>query len=281
MVPNLELFDETLDINSTANYDLSLQVSPDSVSFCLLDILRNKFVLLRTFNSGDDKKLKAEQINEIISNDDFLGRSFRSVKIIMPSAKSTIVPASLYDPAHKDDYFLFNYMNDEGNIILNNKVTNPDSYIVFSVPKLIYDLINNKYPGANLMHHLKPLLVNAPNNKAGITDKYIQLHVEREFFNLLIFKEKKLIFSNTFNYRNVSDIIYFVMYTFQNLNIKQEETLFLSGLTEHYDELFSNITDYIRAVKFAEPCGSSTYSYVFNQIELQKFLNLFNATNCV
>ena len=36
-MPFLELFDETLDINSTENYELSVQVSPDGLSFCLLD----------------------------------------------------------------------------------------------------------------------------------------------------------------------------------------------------------------------------------------------------
>ena len=280
-MPNLELFDETLDINSTANYDLSIQANYDGFSYCLLDSIRNKFVLLRSFSHIDDKKLNTEQISDIITNDDFLNRQFRSVKIVIPSIKSTLVPASLYDPAHRDDYFLFNYLNDEENIILNNKVSTPDCYIVYSVSKSLYDLLNSIFPGATLMHHLKPLLLNTPTNKPGLTDKYIQLHIEKDFFNLILFNDKKLIFTNTFSYRNVSDIIYFVMYTFNNLGIKQEETLFLSGLTEHYDELYTNISDYIRVVKFAEPSGSNTYSYVFNEIGLQKFLNLFNAINCV
>ena len=48
-MPFLELFDETLDINSTENYELSVQVSPDGFPFCLLDTIRNKYVLLRSF----------------------------------------------------------------------------------------------------------------------------------------------------------------------------------------------------------------------------------------
>jgi hypothetical protein len=281
VVPNLELFDETLDINSTANYDLSLQVSHDRFSFCLLDSIRKKFILLRSFNPVDDKRLQTEQIEDIIIKDDFLNRPFKSVKIVLPAAKCTLVPSPLFDPAHKNDYFLFNHLPDENSIILNNKVVNPDTYIVFSVSHSHYDLINNKFPGATIMHHLKPLLVNVPVNRTVPSDKYIQLHIEKDFFNLIFFSEKKLKFCNTFTYRNVSDIIYFVMCTFNNMGIKQEETLFLSGLTEYYDELYTNISEYIGSVKFAEPSGSSTYSYVFNDIGLHKFLNLFNATNCV
>ena len=54
-MPFLELFDETLDINSTENYELSIQVSPDGLSFCLLDSVRNKFVLFRSFGAEDNK----------------------------------------------------------------------------------------------------------------------------------------------------------------------------------------------------------------------------------
>jgi hypothetical protein len=280
-MPNLELFDETLDINSTANYDLSLQVSHDGLSFCLLDSIRNKFVLLRSYESEDDKKLKTAEIEDLIHKDDFLNRSFRSVKIIMPSAKCTLVPSQLFDPAHKDDYFLFNYIPDENSIILNNKVSNHDTYIVFSVSNPLHNLVSDKFPGVTIMHHLKPLLLNAPNKHILHGGKYVQLHIEKDFFNLLVINEKKLIFSNTFSYRNVSDILYFVMYTFTNLGLKQEETLFLSGMAEYYDELYTNISEYIRSVRFAEPVGASTYSYVFNEVGLQKFLNLFNATNCV
>ncbi len=55
-MPFLELFDETLDINSTENYELSVQVSTDNLSFCILDTLRNKFVLLRSYESVGNSK---------------------------------------------------------------------------------------------------------------------------------------------------------------------------------------------------------------------------------
>ena len=44
----LELFDETLDINSTENYEISVELSTDSISFCVLDTIRNKFIMLRS-----------------------------------------------------------------------------------------------------------------------------------------------------------------------------------------------------------------------------------------
>lgn len=50
-MPFLELFDETLDINSTENYELMIQASPDELTFSIFDNIRNKYVLLRSFEA--------------------------------------------------------------------------------------------------------------------------------------------------------------------------------------------------------------------------------------
>ena len=110
---------------------------------------------------------------------------------------------------------------------------------------------------------------------------YICVHVERDFFNLIYFRQQSCLkFCNSFTYRNISDILYHVMNAFKKLDINQEETIHLSGLTERYDDLSSGLSLYVRNIKFAEPAGNFTFSYVFNDAELHRFINLFTLTNC-
>lgn len=73
----LELFDETLDINSTGNYEMSLQVSPDSLTFCILDTIRNKYILIRSFHPEKNRIFSSEQLGELVGKDDFLSRNFK------------------------------------------------------------------------------------------------------------------------------------------------------------------------------------------------------------
>jgi hypothetical protein len=94
-MPFLELFDETLDINSTENYELSVQMSRDGFAFIILDTLRNKYVLLRSHDPDDDKYISADRITELINKDDFLTKSFKTVNVIIPSYKSTLIPSPL------------------------------------------------------------------------------------------------------------------------------------------------------------------------------------------
>ena len=279
-MPFLELFDETLDINSTENYELSLQVSPDGFSFCLLDTIRNKFVLLRSFEPDENKYFNYDKIQELLTKDDFLTRKYKKINIVLPSPKFTLVPAPLFDPAKKDEYFTFNHSKDDGKSILTNKIPDPDTYIIFSESAQILDLTNQFYPGVLPYHHLKPLFNFISGNRKNVSGSYIHLHVEREYFNLIIFNSNLLQFCNSYTYRNISDILYYVLNVFKNLNLRQEETLWLSGLTEKFDDLSSNLSIYIRTLKFAEPSGSFTFSYVFNETDLHRYINLFNISNC-
>jgi hypothetical protein len=279
-MPFLELFDETLDINATENYELSIQVSPDGLSFCLLDSIRNKFVLIRSFEPEENKYFNTDKISELLRKDDFLTRRYKKVNFITPSPKFTLVPAPLYDPGKKDEYFKFNHNLEENNVVMVNKANDPDAFLVFSVSKTICDLMNDFYPGVHPYHQIKLLLDHISSFKKSLNGNYIHIHVERDFFNLIFFNNNVLKFCNSFTYRNISDILYYVLNVFKKLDIKQEETIYFSGLTEKYDDLSSGFSLYIRNIKFAEPSGNFTFSYVFNDMELHRFLNLFNLVNC-
>ena len=279
-MPFLELFDETLDINSTENYELSIQAGPDGFSFCLLDSIRNKFVLIRSYEPEDNKYFNADKISDLLHNDDFLTRRYKKVSCVMPSSKFTLVPAPLYDPGKKTEYFEFNHNLEEENIILSDKTSDPDAFILFSVSKPISELVNSIYPGVNIHHHIKILLEHTSLIRKSVNGDYIHAHIERDFFNLIVFDNHILKFCNSFSYRNISDILYYIMNIFKSLSISQEETIYLSGLTEQYDDLSSSLSMYIRKLRYSEPSGDFTFSYVFNDTELHRFINLFNLTNC-
>ena len=276
-----ELFDETLDINSTNNYDISIQVSLNGFSFSLLDTLLNRFVMLREYRLSGKEAEISEEIREIINKDEFLEKPYRRYHIIFSFERNTLVPSGLFDPALKDDYFRLNHPIKEGYVVSNNKLLNPDSVLLFDLRKDLLDLLIQVFPEASLSHQIRPLLNSLylkTNKRSG---KYIQINIEDTYFNIFVITGNELLFFNTFRYRNTSDILYFTFFTFENLNLGKDETLHLSGQIEKNDELYNGLIKYNSSIRFVKPEGSYSMSYIFDNIDIHRYTNLFNIVNCV
>lgn len=278
-MPFLELYDETLDINSTENYELSVQISSDDISFCLLDTLRNKFVMLRSYEPEDNSRFDPYRLNEIIRKDDFLPRKFRKTNIITPTQRSTLVPGPLFEDSRKEDYLDFNQKKADRERVMISKIKNSDIYAIFSLQEGFADLLKGLFPEGNIMHSLKPLFQYVHFNRRS-TGNNIHLHFEKDYLDTVIFDPNELKFCNTFNFKSRSDIEYFVLYVLKKMNVRQDETIYLSGRTQEKEELRHAFSKYLTDVRFALPQGNYTFSYVLSEAELHRFLLLFSAVNC-
>ncbi|MEZ5000949.1 MAG: DUF3822 family protein [Bacteroidales bacterium] len=275
-----ELFDETLDINSTNNYDISIQVGLDGFSFCLLDNLRNRFVMLREYKLTGRPDSICDQVMEILNNDEFLGKQYRRYRVVFSFMQTTMVPAALYDPALKNEYFTLNDNLPEGNVISNNRVNEPDSFLLFDVRKDLLDLVVTAFPEATLSHQARPLLFGAFYRARSSKERYIQVHVEDTFFNLVVIDSLDLRFFNTFRIRNSSDILYYLLHSFEQMGIPENEVVWLSGNVEKNDDLYLSLQKYIKTIKFASPAGTNSLSYIFDNLDIHRYINLFNITSC-
>lgn len=278
-MPFLELYDETLDINSTENYELSVQISSDDISFCLLDTLRNKFVMLRSYEPEDNSRFDPYRLNEIIRKDDFLPRKFRKTNIITPTQRSTLVPGPLFEDSRKEDYLDFNQKKVDRERVMISKIKNSDIYAIFSLQEGFADLLKGLFPEGNIMHSLKPLFQYVHFNRRS-TGNNIHIHFEKDYLDTVIFDPNELKFCNTFNFKSMSDIEYFVLYVLKKMNVRQDETIYLSGRTKEKEELRHAFSKYLTDVRFALPQGNYTFSYVLSEAELHRFLLLFSAVNC-
>ncbi len=279
-MPFLELLDETLDINSTESYELSVEVSHDYLSFSILDTLRNKYVMLRSYEPEDGISYDERKLGDLLSMDDFLIRRFRRTSIITPSGSSTLVPAPLYDESKKEEYFRLSHHYVSGQNIMVNELKEPEAYVVFALPSDINDLVRNFFPKSTPCHQLKPLLQFFSANRRITGSSQVNVHVDKEYLNISVFDQNSLRLCNTFNYQTASDIRYFILYVFKRLGLSQNDTVYFSGRISGHDDVMYSLSDYLRNIRYAQPAGNFTLSYVFNETEIHKYLNLFILSGC-
>ena len=139
---DLSLLDETLDINITRSYHLSIQIDLNGFSFCILDSTRNKYVALNHYSLKKEEEAVPEEIREIFGKDEFLNQEYKSVKIIWQSERSTLVPEPLFNKENLNDYFTFNHPKREGEEeIIYNRIRTVEAYVVFTVPGYLPGLV--------------------------------------------------------------------------------------------------------------------------------------------
>ncbi len=276
----LELLDETLDINATDNYDLTLELSEEGVSLAVLDLLRGKYVMLRHYPRENPADSTVRSLGEIIDSDDFLKRHYRKVFVIVPSLLYTLVPAPVYEPRLKDDYFRFNHHLPEESQIFSNTLPFPDAVVLFSPGNDVAERISSRWREVTPWHHLKPLLQHVFAACRTSDDRYIHLHFDRSFITVIIAEKRNLTFCNSFACTASSDAAYFLFSVLDRKGIKNDETIFVSGTVEPYSEDHISLLNFASNVKFASPIIRQSFSYVMNEVHLHRWLNLFTAASC-
>jgi hypothetical protein len=279
-MPFSELFDETLDIHSTSNYKLSIQANLDGFYFSLFDTLRRKVVLLRSYEPEEERRYSEADIVDICQKDDFLRCRYESTGIIVPALRSTIIPAGLYDPAGRNDYFLLNNELTGKEIIKVCGLKHPGIYILFSLGSELAEVLSDNFPGVEPVHHLKPLIHHLHTSLHGRTDSMIHLHVEREFITIVHYDEGEMKLCNSFEYRSISDLLYYLLYVVRKSEMPAGFTLMVSGATVRFDEIWSELSGYVSNIRYSQPTGGMLFSHVFGDEVRHRHLTLFTLVNC-
>ena len=97
-------------IDETSNIKLSIHVSLNGLSFCIIDVISKEISFLRTYSlskTSTPKELLKTLIKGFKENDE-LSNNFSSVKIIHYNNLSTVVPEPLFDKNNALSYLKFN-----------------------------------------------------------------------------------------------------------------------------------------------------------------------------
>jgi len=274
--------DETLDINTTQSYHLSIQVSLNGFSFSILDTVRNKYVALKNYPLDKQKGIPEDQLRNIFKKDEFLTRKYKSSSYFFITDKSTLVPSPLFNKDKIKEYLMFNHPLEEHNKIFYNQIKNAGTYTVYSIPVNICEILDKQFPGIKNYHQSVPFIEQILlKNQPGEFDFSAFINVTPGIFDIAVSQSKKLILYNQFRFRNENDFIYFVLNIFEQLKLSPEKTLLLlSGEITKTSKYYESLKKYIKSIRFEKRDNQFTYSYTFNQIAEHTFIPLQNLYSC-
>ena len=253
------------EINTNNNSDLSytklsIQISLNGLSFCVLDSISNTIIKQESTTFSEElipfqvlKKLK-----EVLENNEIDKMSFSDVTIIHRNTLFSLIPKALFDEKEVANYLKFNTKILANDLIAWDEILNFDIINVYVPFVNINNYIYGLYGEFVFQHNGTVLIQSLLNNFDGGKEPVCYVHVLEQQLDIIVIANKKLLFYNSFNFSTKEDFIYYVLFVIEQLKLDAETIkLKLFGNIEEDDQLFNVCFKYVRNVSVFVPSNLS------------------------
>jgi len=259
------------------SYHLSIQLGISHFSYCLLNTTTFTYDYAKKYSLSSKEDI-ATEITEIINNDAIIKADFSSQSVAFVNFPSTLVPNTLYKKEDAKTLLAFN-TEVKGEILIDN-ILSQKAHLIYAVPESIVSIVSNFFPKAK--HKAQESILIQQYSQLNTDTEKAYLYLNEQKVGITIFKGNKLIFNNTFDYTSKEDLLYYALFSFEQLKISPNSidvTVF--GTIENEDEHFNLLYDYIRNIKLGKRPHQFTFPTEFNTLSEHKYFGLFTQVLCV
>ena len=240
-------------------HKLSIQVSLNGLSFCVLDTISNTLTL--SYSHRFDDPISPfdlhREVRQHLSDHGVLDYAFTAVIAIHRNTLFSLVPQPLFDPDQLANYLKFNakiLATDHLDYDLIQGLDTANVYVPFAnVNNYLYDLFGEfefKHSGTVLLE----TLVKLPSSRQG---SLCYLHLAESQMDLALFSNKKLVFYNSFQIHSPEDALYFLLFTLEQLEMDSDTLkLRLLGEVQEGDPVYELCSEYLENVSLFVPPDS-------------------------
>ena len=275
----LSIVSPTYNASLHEQYHLSLQIGINQLSYCILDTSSLHYELLKsisfTANTIDEH---CTIISDIINNNEQLLNNYSSYSATFIGFPSTLIPTTIYQKEHAKQLLTFNH--EIFDCLMTDSLSKQDAKLVYSIPQKLKDSIDAFFPNIKIKSQSTLLikeLEQVPTDK-----KTIYCYSNSGKIELFVLYKGKLLLHNAFKYTTKEDVLYYVLFCMEQLQLSTEQcTLVLYGTIKKESDIYALLYEYIRTIEIGKRPVAFTYSEEFTALEPQQFFGLFSQVLCV
>lgn len=231
MNEQIQLTASDFDATQAKTYELYLEIGSNYYNYAIID------------PQNQSVKAISNRTSNIYNGiyDGLLKSNFAKTKISLTTQKFTFVPTQLFHESATENFIKYIGAT-ENEEICTQQLIGEGITMIYALPKLQLDKIGSYFPNAQIYPQIAPFF-------KGISFAFSQISTSQLFINfrdglaeVIIFNHHKFQFYNIFEFQNEDELMYFVLLSAQENNIKPASaTLKLSGSVETEDEIFKQL----------------------------------------
>ena len=239
-----------IDFTKSEQYTLSIRLSADGFSFSIHSSQKEADCFCSSYPVNVSYSMTAN-IKKMIQVTEDLQYTYGQTNILIDTQRFTPVPFDIFEDEHTEELFYQNFQQIDNETVLCNILGKSNIALLFGMDKHAHQLLCEQFPHARIFACTSPLTEyfsqhSKANNHRSL---YVLFHPSRmEVFAL---DKGKLLLINSFNCKQTSDYIYYLLYVWQQLGYSQEkDSLYLTGEVEAKDSLLAELKRFLRQVDF-------------------------------
>ncbi|MCJ7466964.1 MAG: DUF3822 family protein [Maribacter sp.] len=238
---------------------LSIQVSLNGLSFCVLDTISN--TVLQSKKLFFDKELSPynlqKELQAFLEQFQIAKQRFSEVVVIHKNQLFSLVPKSLFKEDELAHYLKFNTKILANNHLAFDEIKSYDLFNVYvpfvNINNYIFDLFGE----FEYQHHGSILINSLLNGHISTKSPICFVYISENHLDLIVISQKKLLFYNNFNYATKEDFIYYLLFTLEQLSLDPESIILkLFGRVGPKDDLYDLCCRYVKDVSMYVPKNS-------------------------
>jgi len=235
---------------------LSIQVSLNGLSFCILNTIENRVIQSENvvFKQELNPYNLLQELQTILENHKIPAQEFAEVIVIHKNSLFSLVPTPLFNPKELESYLNFNTKILANDLLVYEEIENQEIVAVYvpfvNINNYIYDLFGE----FTYKHHSTVMVHTLLNNTQPPKEETCYVHVSDKQLDITVIAHKKLLLHNSFLYETKEDFIYYILFTLEQLKLDPENVILkLFGSIETEDNLYSICYKYIKNITLFIP----------------------------
>ena len=278
----INIVDESFDVKFASEYHLSIQVGLDGFSFCILHLLRNKYITFKHIPLIVGKpQFLAKKVESIFEEEEKLNAAYKSVSVNYSTIHATLFPNDFSDVP---DLLKIVALTSDTNRIEDIRTERLPAFnynLVYNVPRELLALLKSKYAEFTFHHKTIPLLATflAQRNEKKNS---LLINFEKKYIRILAVKGSQLVLYNSFYFKNESDFLYYTLNVWHTLRFDAErDEILFGGFVADDSSFIRQIKKYVSNILFLKPSEDFNYGGLFEKSQKHQFVSLLNTYSCV
>lgn len=250
---------------------LLLQVALNEISYVVFDTLRQRIEQVKQIVIVSKNETIETSLSKIFAETDDLKIVFDDILVYHNSNLITFVPTVLFDEDFKSSYLQYNTKVFETDYFASDVVPNYEMNAVYIPYVNINNYLIDHFGSFDYKHSATFLVQKILDFSKNIEETQIYIYIKKNDFQIVVVKNQKLLLFNSFDYATSEDFIYYLLFTFEQLDLNPEMVpVKLLGTISKDNDLFKIAYKYIRNVSLF-----LDHNNLDNAISQQDYLNNF------